>query len=1029
MFVGATSVSAQGYYPTKRATSIEPGKQYMIYDASRDGDDRYAFRASNGSGGLKHSQTKPWDFYTTDAAYIWTVEEINAEKTAAHTYYLKTNAGTYAGPGGATNNTNGVEIMIDPWTTTTLAKSDKNCEAPDGSAVAHDAVTADMGLYVIGMGANLWNGNSGGGSWAKWSNGHPYALYEIGTVSAEMLAAYESLKNLAATVPAPNYFDLQTAYGVQDALTNYLCNKPEVGTASDNHPYSVLIDGNTGTYFHSAYNNAGSDPHYMQVNMGTAVTDFYFYMAPRNGNNRPQNVTISGSNSADGEFVKIADVKGITMDNGYLSYEISSETAYQYLRFTVTKTNTNTLFFTMSEFYVMPSNPTLDEAALGNVEDLNPAYNRSVTLEDIEARKAAIGMTITKEQVRQILEANAENHAPVPAFGQYATDDYNALQAAYDACTTAEGLDALIAAMENFNVNYPVFTINSNQKSYGVGMSIYDDGRDKLHFKTKNIADKQMLWIFETTSTTIGAGTYVVKNMATGNNFWGANNIVVYDNTDPHMDGVFTFKTNGTGNEVHAQQSGSEIVRWSAQEPDGGSAWTFTYVGESYVLNEAFKNMSETYGQTAAAAAQVYGFYADAANDSYYGDKTGQYPVSYKADIAAALSNFTTLQGSATNELELYLAGVTEEQIVDAKTAIETAVNAAKPNINMPKDGEAFVLMNVHEKNQKALQVDVVTWSTCLYSDCNTAVIEDVDLSFVYICKKMEDGQYALASNTGKYLAFKGISSNTASANGNKGYTDAYDETFSHLTIEAGQRFGCFAIKGHETGRQIYFVRYNGEGDVFNQSTGQVALSDQNYSSDFRFIEYPSYPNVVTMNAAAGIENVDYIATFSAPFATVLPEGVRAYYATEDAAEGSISLIEAVGAIPANQGVLLTAATADAVTMLPATTETVADLTANKLGNTAGAAAEINGYILTKKNDKVAFYAVSDNNTLGMNKAYLPALNPGSVLYLNFGGETTGIEGVEAENGTQVIFDLSGRRVQKAQKGLYIINGKKVVVK
>ena len=41
----------------------------------------------------------------------------------------------------------------------------------------------------------------------------------------------------------------------------------------------------------------------------------------------------------------------------------------------------------------------------------------------------------------------------------------------------------------------------------------------------------------------------------------------------------------------------------------------------------------------------------------------------------------------------------------------------------------------------------------------------------------------------------------------------------------------------------------------------------------------------------------------------------------------------------------------------------------------------------------------------------------------------TGIEGVEAAEGAQVIYDLSGRRVAKAVKGLYIINGKKVYVK
>ena len=45
------------------------------------------------------------------------------------------------------------------------------------------------------------------------------------------------------------------------------------------------------------------------------------------------------------------------------------------------------------------------------------------------------------------------------------------------------------------------------------------------------------------------------------------------------------------------------------------------------------------------------------------------------------------------------------------------------------------------------------------------------------------------------------------------------------------------------------------------------------------------------------------------------------------------------------------------------------------------------------------------------------------------GNTATGIEAVETENGAQVIYDLAGRRVAKAVKGLYIINGKKVYVK
>ena len=40
----------------------------------------------------------------------------------------------------------------------------------------------------------------------------------------------------------------------------------------------------------------------------------------------------------------------------------------------------------------------------------------------------------------------------------------------------------------------------------------------------------------------------------------------------------------------------------------------------------------------------------------------------------------------------------------------------------------------------------------------------------------------------------------------------------------------------------------------------------------------------------------------------------------------------------------------------------------------------------------------------------------------------TGINGIDID-ADAVIYDLSGRRVLKAVKGIYIVNGKKVVIK
>ena len=44
-------------------------------------------------------------------------------------------------------------------------------------------------------------------------------------------------------------------------------------------------------------------------------------------------------------------------------------------------------------------------------------------------------------------------------------------------------------------------------------------------------------------------------------------------------------------------------------------------------------------------------------------------------------------------------------------------------------------------------------------------------------------------------------------------------------------------------------------------------------------------------------------------------------------------------------------------------------------------------------------------------------------------GTLNGIGNVNAEDGKQVIYDVNGRRVKNAVKGVYIINGKKVLVK
>ena len=94
---------------------------------------------------------------------------------------------------------------------------------------------------------------------------------------------------------------------------------------------------------------------------------------------------------------------------------------------------------------------------------------------------------------------------------------------------------------------------------------------------------------------------------------------------------------------------------------------------------------------------------------------------------------------------------------------------------------------------------------------------------------------------------------------------------------------------------------------------------------------------------------------------------------------------------------------------------------------------------MQKINDKVGLYNFNDENaetvdatmTLGAFKAYLPkSALPSSVHGLTFEfGDATGIQGLGLDEQDGRIYNLAGQRVAKAQKGIFIVNGKKVVIK
>ena len=378
--------------------------------------------------------------------------------------------------------------------------------------------------------------------------------------------------------------------------------------------------------------------------------------------------------------------------------------------------------------------------------------------------------------------------------------------------------------------------------------------------------------------------------------------------------------------------------------------------------------------------------------------------------------------------------------------AIGNALNAFKTStdeIQMPEDGKAYrIKVPYNNGTVNLLYCNGEKIGNKAASETTPATDE------VFVCH-IVNGKYMFATNYGTYLSWADSGDNGAKSYSTSAQTTTYivqnDWTIEPATLDKGQAgsvsltdradvFGLVQMKALEkTGTTNYYLNSRINDAFISQYPTDkfydTGWNGQNRSCYYQFEEV-EYPNTITFHDAQNINGVSHIATFSAPFATIIPEGVKAYYVSAKGAEATMTAIDAE-AIPANQGVILTSESGNAATMVPAAGETAATITGNQLGHSAGAAKTLtagDGYILGKGSEGTAFYPCKAGS-LPINKAYLLG-NGESAIVMNFGNAVTGINTIAAPASSKApIFDLSGRRVVKATKGLYIQNGKKVIVK
>jgi len=120
-------------------------------------------------------------------------------------------------------------------------------------------------------------------------------------------------------------------------------------------PIANLLDGDPGSFFHSAWSFSIDETHYIQVVLDEPIDGCIFWYQNRNsGNGKPTDVSIMVSLDGE-EWKELAHITSGLPTGSSSTYEsdyYTSETPFSYFRFVVNKTNEGEapIYFNMAEF-------------------------------------------------------------------------------------------------------------------------------------------------------------------------------------------------------------------------------------------------------------------------------------------------------------------------------------------------------------------------------------------------------------------------------------------------------------------------------------------------------------------------------------------------------------------------------------------------------------------------------------------------------------------------------------------------------
>ncbi len=460
-----------------------------------------------------------------------------------------------------------------------------------------------------------------------------------------------------------------------------------------------------------------------------------------------------------------------------------------------------------------------------------------------------------------------------------------------------------------------------------------------------------------------------------------------------------TLVGSGLTNSFHIQFDGTEKLNISTGYEDGCAVLGWNIVDDGnrlqFTLQEGTID-AETLSQFAASSMELSSKMTQLVDPTNLGQGVNTYTSSlgdYTDQYDNLRTNFAAINGETTVATLTNLNNTADNLI-------------SSTSLNMPEAGKFYRFKNGNKCLTSNLQESGDKQGRMKMEDASTAFNTRESVFFL--------------TNDNKLIAYANglYTKNFTSGNSNYGFETVGNDGYA-VSFEDGNVGSASPVYHISCGnRHLYGADANSVLDAADN-----VGTETGYDWTIEKVEY--LPVVVSESALYG--------TLYTPVALNLRTGLTAYTGTITGDWLHLNPVD--GVIPAGSAVVLKddgTAQRDETTghiYLQVSNSTASAAKGNALiGQTTTIAKVANAYTLQNNATYgLGFYPFSGTTLAGF-KAYM--LNGSGVRGFAFQeGETTSIEAAEGTQLNEPIYDLSGRRVQKATKGLFIVGGKKVFIK